>query len=231
MTGQEIVDLGKKHLGEQYILGSIAPKDNPDYTGPWDCAEFVSWLVFQITGKLYGTVNDNTTDPSAADAGTIYWANEVAKGNVTVVSVDEAASTIGGILLREAGEGLDGHIVVALGDGRTVEAHGHADGVVINIVAGRRWTHGILIPGVDYLPGKQLSIAPVQVLQIGIDNDLDAVMAVQNQLVNLGYDIGPSGADGLYGQETFDAIVKFQDDHALKDDGEVGPATKAALGL
>ena len=72
MTGQEILDLGNSHLGEKYIFGATVPKNIAAWKGPWDCAEFVSWIVFQLSEKLYGC-NNNLGNPATADAYTGYW--------------------------------------------------------------------------------------------------------------------------------------------------------------
>lgn len=150
MTGNDIIQKANKHLGEKYILGSLAPKNNPDYKGPWDCAEFVSWVIYQVTGKLYGCADNQSQHLPSADAGTIYWVRDCKENFVKTISITEARNTPGAILLRVAGEGQDGHIVISLGNGKTIEAHGHADGVVNNVTDGRRWTYGILIPGINY---------------------------------------------------------------------------------
>lgn len=55
------------------------------------------------------------------------------------------------------------------------------------------------------------------------------VEAYQKQLLKLGYDLGPAGADGLSGAATVKAVKKFQTDQDLVPDGKVGPATRAAL--
>jgi hypothetical protein len=68
-TGEQMVALGKTRVGDKYVLGALAPKNNPGYFGPWDCAEFVSWVIFQLTGKLYGC-SDNSANPKTADAFT-----------------------------------------------------------------------------------------------------------------------------------------------------------------
>src|SRR5947209_1440452 len=67
-TGDDVVALARRHVGEEYILGARAPMANAAWKGPWDCAEFVSWCVFQATGILYGTKPRN--DPMLADAFT-----------------------------------------------------------------------------------------------------------------------------------------------------------------
>ena len=74
-NGNALVQLACKLVGEKYVLGAFAPKDNPGWTGPWDCAEFASWLVFQIAARLYGCRRD-FGDPATADAYTGYWAHD-----------------------------------------------------------------------------------------------------------------------------------------------------------
>lgn len=55
------------------------------------------------------------------------------------------------------------------------------------------------------------------------------VKAIQEKLVKLGYNIGPTGVDGKYGPNTEAAIKKFQQDNNLQIDGIVGPETLKAL--
>ena len=55
------------------------------------------------------------------------------------------------------------------------------------------------------------------------------VTAVQQRLKQYGYLDG--AADGVFGQETYDAVVWFQRKNGLTADGVAGPATLAALGL
>lgn len=56
-----------------------------------------------------------------------------------------------------------------------------------------------------------------------------AVANIQKQLINLGYDVGVSNNDGIYGIQTVKAVKKFQQDHNLIADGIAGPATIAKL--
>lgn len=57
----------------------------------------------------------------------------------------------------------------------------------------------------------------------------DAVKQLQEKLIKLGYNCGPDGADGIFGKNTLAAVLKFQGEHGLGVDGEVGPLTMAAL--
>ena len=56
-----------------------------------------------------------------------------------------------------------------------------------------------------------------------------AVEDVQRRLVALGADLGTSGVDGVFLGATCAAVVAFQSEHHLDEDGEVGPLTWAAL--
>lgn len=56
-----------------------------------------------------------------------------------------------------------------------------------------------------------------------------AVKAMQQLLIDCGYSCGSDGADGIFGQNTYNALLIFQSTHGLTQDGEYGPATKTAL--
>jgi hypothetical protein len=60
-------------------------------------------------------------------------------------------------------------------------------------------------------------------------SSLTTPFGVQHALVNLGYDIGPKSADGVYGPKTTAAIMEFQTRYNLRVDGIVGPRTRAVL--
>lgn len=58
---------------------------------------------------------------------------------------------------------------------------------------------------------------------------LDTALEIQKALIELGYELGPKGADGRMGPKTQQAIMAFQSQHGLDVDGVVGPKTRAAL--
>jgi hypothetical protein len=74
-NGNALLQLALTHAGKNMFLGALAPKNNPNWTGPWDCAEFASWLVFQIAARLYGCRRGFGDSPTA-DAYTGYWAHD-----------------------------------------------------------------------------------------------------------------------------------------------------------
>lgn len=55
------------------------------------------------------------------------------------------------------------------------------------------------------------------------------VQALQAKLIALGYNLGSGGADGIFGNDTYKAVRKFQKDNNLGIDGIVGPNTARAL--
>ena len=56
-----------------------------------------------------------------------------------------------------------------------------------------------------------------------------SVRAIQNRLRTLGFYKG--GVDGMWGQSTQSAIVRFQQNRGLQPDGQLTPATVTAMGL
>lgn len=58
-----------------------------------------------------------------------------------------------------------------------------------------------------------------------------SVVKVQQALIELGYGVGPSGANGVYGQQTWDAVKDFKKTEQLgwEQMGDVGPGTMRRL--
>jgi hypothetical protein len=230
-AGKDLLTLARKHVGEKYVLGAQAPKDAADYKGPWDCAEFASWLVYQVSQKLYGCIDDHAA-PSVADAFSGAWASDAERLGKKV-SVEEAANTLGAFVVRrpnEAGIRI-GHVVLSDGAGGTVEAHSTKTGVIKSQLAGRTWSFGVLVPGIDVTPGATPApeLPPVEgVLQLTTPPTTGSdVRTVQRMLKAAGFN--PGGIDGVYGQRTMQAVATFQQAKGLVPDGEVGPVTRKAL--
>ena len=57
----------------------------------------------------------------------------------------------------------------------------------------------------------------------------DAVKALQENLIKLGYSCGNAGADGDFGNDTEKAVIKFQKANNLDPDGLVGEQTQNAI--
>lgn len=230
-TGKDLVRLGDRHLGEAYKLGAFAPKDNPNWRGPWDCAEFASWLVFQCAGILIGC-KDNAKNPAVADAYSGAWARD-ALAIHHPISLGQAKATAGAVIIRKPPPGGIGHVSISRGDGTTIEAHSAVRGVTRDKVDGRRWDLALLVPGITYPnvlkeeifspPGGlifRLTMPPMQGKLIKV---------LQQTLKKKGMD--PGEIDGVFGPHTEAAVRGAQLQAGLVPDGEVGPATRSALGL
>jgi murein L,D-transpeptidase YcbB/YkuD len=230
ITGQDLVELARQHVGEKYVLGVLVPKDNTNWKGPWDCAEFASWVTFQMAAKLYGCDND-LGNPATADAFTGYWNRDATKLG-QIISLEQASATPGAFVLRVPAPGAIGHVVLSDGKGGTVEAHSSRDGVIASTLAKRRWDMGILVPGVQYSSGPPATIPPPAVTIYRLTNPLmtgDPVRKIQQALKAAGFD--PGVIDGEFGPHTSAAVVAFQLASGLIADGEVGPTTAKPLNL
>jgi hypothetical protein len=229
-TGAEIYALAETRDGEQYV-NICVPKDDANWHGPWDCAEFVSWLVYQVSHRLYGCI-DNGGAPHTEEAYTGAWKRDsVAIGRR--IPWQQAAAIRGALLLRyPPGPGKMGHIAVCDGQGRTMEAMGTAFGVRHGRVAGRVWHTGVLIPWIDYdeTPAP-LDVAGPEIIYAEGVGGLDAavVRAIQQALRAAGVDPGP--IDGAYGPKTSAAVATFQAMRGFIADGQVGPQTAPLLGV
>lgn len=233
ITGEAFYNMGLTRIGCRYKLGAIVPKNDPEYMKEFDCAEFTSWLTFQIGGFLYGCDTSDIKKAAKADAYTGYWLRD-AKAKGILIPVKQAIGTKGALLLRVAVDGSIGHIVVSDGTGGTVEAHSSKYGVIKSTTNNRRFDYGILLPDftyedyrVDFKSEKPKGIVYRYTQPIMPKSDI--VKNIQSKLIQFGYSVGRSGADGWFGQGTMNAVYAFQKNNGLTPDGEVYTATAKEL--
>jgi len=62
----------------------------------------------------------------------------------------------------------------------------------------------------------------------GLKNN-DYVAQLQEDLMAIGYDLSPHGADGSFGARTETVVMAYQKDNGLKEDGRFGPASKRKM--
>jgi len=221
-----IVNLARNYIGRRYVFGVFVPKDEADWKEPFDCAEFVSWLIYQTTGSLFGC-DPKQPDPAKANAYTgYYFAQAEAAG--ALLSIEQAAGTAGALLLRKPTELATGHVVLCAGDGTTVEAMSTKSGVRAGTLEHRRWDTGILVPGLEYPASAPHPVSPPAVLlRMGCEGSL--VLKLQQSLRAHGYQPGP--LDGKFGIRTGAALRAFQLSDGQLADGEAGKVSLAALGI
>ena len=66
-------------------------------------------------------------------------------------------------------------------------------------------------------------------LQFGSLNPVEVLAGVQQRLMNLGFDCGPAGDDGIYGRRTRQALLSFQHKMTLEPTGKPDDDTRDAL--
>lgn len=217
----------RAHVGEAYVLGAMVPKDNAEWRGPWDCAEFASWCVFQVTRTLFGCKPKR--NPDTADAYSGFWMEDSAKLGTTI-PIAQASATAGAFLVRAPAPNAVGHVVICAGDGKTVEAHSSKRGVIESVTEGRRWDLGVLVPGIDVVVSDVAPPPKRPGLVLRVKKPLmtgELVKTVQKRLKQLGFHSGPT--DGVYGPQTAAAVQAFQMAKGLLPDAEVGRSTAKAL--
>lgn len=224
--GKDVLLLALALVGCKYVLGATVHKDEPHFKGPFDCAEFVAYCNFQTFGILYGCDTDDLKRVHTADAYTGYFGRD-AKALGKIITVAEAAQIPGAIILRVPAPGAIGHVVFSQGNGKTVEANCTKYGCIESVVNGRRFDMGILLPGIEYTSNTSVkSSAPAVVYRLKSPYMVgDFVGKIQKAL--------QIPADNIFGDDTNNAVVAFQEREGLVVDGEVMPGgqTARALGI
>jgi hypothetical protein len=225
-NGKDFLKLASAHIGEKYVFGASAPLNNPNYKGPWDCAEFASWIVFQASGKTVGVKSGN--------AWTGHWKTD-AKTLCKVISIEEAAKTYGAILLRSPGykDIKIGHIAFSDGNGGTLEAKNAKEGVTASKISGRQWEMGLLIKGITYETRNSLKFDYVKppfsfrVAAPAMKHEL--VQQAKKALLKSGLYHGD--INEVYDADVAQAVGNYQKANGITIDGILEKETISALKL
>jgi cell wall-associated NlpC family hydrolase len=218
-TGRDLVARAARYRGLPYRLGAEADLRGSRFPTALDCSELVE-LVCHLEGinAPDGTVNQWP------------WRKPL--------SVASAIATPGALLFRYVGpgggNGLGNHVAFSRGDGWTEEARGRAYGTGSFTAHGRGWTHGGLVPGVDY--SKAPPPPPPEVKIMGkIIGNVDVVEHTGDGRIRVagwGYDpddpdrsvmvhvyaggLGPLGVLADIPRSDVNAAVRFLDGSHLK---------------
>lgn len=125
------------------------------------------------------------------------------------------------------GNDADGrnHVGYYIGNGNVLEAGGCQYGVILTPITKSKWTWWGEAKYIDYEGGGE----PVGKPTLRKGDQGEYVTLLQTKLIQLGYDLSPYGADGKFGKKTQAAVMAFQNDRGLKQDGICGPATWEAI--
>ena len=228
-TGRDLLNLAKTRIGEKYD-NVLVPKDNQNWHGPWDCAEFASWVVFQKVGKLYGCT-DNNGNPATTEAYSGAWVRDASEGTLHLTDKETANNTAGVILVRKPPlPGKMGHIAISDGEGGTVEAAGTGLGVRRGEIEGRLWHFYTKVPEITYhSTGAVVAPKPLPYLLTLEEPNMSGTLVRRVQRALKEARFNPGRLDGLYGPHTVAAVFAFQKANRLVPDGVVGPQTAKKL--
>ena len=126
----------------------------------------------------------------------------------------------------------DGHVGYYVGQGYAVEWQGFSTGCIRTKVANRSWKYWYELPFINYAEGD-IAGAPSDASagsRLLVKGAAGAdVKAMQEMLLQIGYDLPRYGADGEFGSETQRALQAFQQNEGLEDHGRYDEATHTAL--
>lgn len=187
-----------------------------------DCSGLFAWAFKKLGGYIYHGSN------------TMYRDYCVKKGPLKAGKRTDGQELLPGTaVFTGETEAEHGHVGLFVGGGFVIEAKGTKSGVVTSKITDKRWNWWGELKGVQYAqgdvpaePAPPATDAPPTVKK---GSKGEYVTLLQTMLINRGYSVGSSGADGIFGTKTDQAVRTFQNAAGLVVDGIVGPKTWAAL--
>ena len=124
------------------------------------------------------------------------------------------------LVFMQSGDKMS-HVGIHIGNGNII----HCSGTVKRgKTTDRGWSHYAVPKGMD---GKVSPVINYPTLRKGSSGEY--VTLLQTKLIQMGYDLTPYGADGKFGNKTFEAVKAFQKKNGLQVDGICGKATWGAI--
>lgn len=236
ITSDTIAIKARQNLNGWYTKAHIdgmkkVANEDPPVWG-FDCVNLLKGILWGWTG-----------DTSKTYGGAVHGANGVPDTNADGM-IQRCYNVTTDFSHIEPGEGLwlEGHWGIYIGQGLAIECTGRwKNGVQVTSVwnlgkkegyNGRYWTKHGIIPWIayeqidDHITPEKIELGSRTIKKGTQGSD---VIALQEDLMKLGYTLPKYGADGDCGTETVNAIKLFQDDHDLEADGEAGRDTIAAI--
>ena len=177
----------------------------------YDCRGFTYWTLLQVGIKIVG------------QGATSQWntaSNWTEKGDISKMPLDKVCCVF---WADKKNPKKMGHTGLYIGNGIIIHCSGE---VKRGKPTDKGWTNYAIPAGMDgSVPGPDPSYRPT--LRNGDKGEY--VTLLQTKLIQLGYDVGPTGADGKYGAKTTAAVRKFQHDRGLVEDGICGDDVWNAL--
>lgn len=210
---KEIIENCKKYLGRPYVWGGESMEE-----GGYDCSGY-AYNVLRDSGFA---VNRTTAD-----------------GYRGIGKEIPASQKKEGDLLYFGRNGRATHIAFYAGDGKMYESIGSSSNTKNNpgkgVVYSNAYRRSDLMEVrtlFDGSGGKNPNADTAQDINrswLQRGDKGEKVKDMQIMLIGCGYSCGKDGADGDFGGNTEKALLKFQHDNALKEDGLYGNASKAKL--
>lgn len=174
-----------------------------------DCSGLIKWAYNQLGEDIYH--GSNTMFSRCTETGPL---------------AGEVRIRVGTAVFQNS-SGKRGHVGIYNGGGMVIEEHGTQAGIIKSPLS--TWDEWGVLPDTDLSAEvwETFDIVPMDTLTKGASGEL--VKYLQRGLIEAGYDVGDTGADGKFGSETLSAVRAFQSDKGLTADGKVGTKTWAAI--
>lgn len=242
---EKAAEVAREYIGNPYIFGALGQACTPDFrrtsaTRKPDYAEKIKKYCQVLSGKKNSCAGCKYEGKPAFDCrgltfesckragisisstgATTQWNNDgdwIEKGLIADMPQGSPC-----IVFKKNGDKMQ-HTGFYIGDGYVIDARGHAYGVVISPLSDYPWTHYAIPKGAydDYDPALDRPT-----LRTGSRGE--SVAELQEILSGFGFDLPTYGADGIFGEETKNAVIAFQIENLLTPDGVVGAKTWAAI--
>lgn len=210
---KNIIENCKKYLGEPYVWGGESKEE-----GGYDCSGY-AYNVLRDSGFNVG----RTTADGYRGLGREIPASERKEGDLLFFGKGGRAT----------------HIAFYSGDGGMYESIGSSRNTKQNpgkgVTLSSFWRRGdlmevrTLFDDAGEPSGDTGTAKPVDRSWLQKGDRGQKVVDMQLMLIGCGYFCGADGADGDFGKNTEEALLKFQHDNGLKEDGLYGSVSKARL--